>query len=62
MDEIRKSNLVSVETLAEVLPGVDAMPMPAISKPVQDRFAGEAQKTAEVRVPAQTINADSNSK
>lgn len=62
MDEIRKSNLVSVETLAEVLPGVDSIATPAIAKPVQERFAGEAQKTAEVRVPAQTVNADSKSR
>jgi hypothetical protein len=60
MDEIRQSNLTSVETLAEVLPGVGSLPMVSISKPVQERFAGEpSQKTAEVKAPAQTVNAES---
>ena len=52
MDEIRQSNLHSVETLADVLPGVDSTPMVSIGKPVQERFAGEPQKTAEVKAPA----------
>ena len=42
MDEIRKSNLISVETLAEVLPGVESMPMVSLGKPVQERFAARA--------------------
>src|ERR1700752_2906566 len=36
MDEVRKSNLLSVETLAEVLPGIDSVPMVSLGKPVQD--------------------------
>ena len=59
MDEVRKSNLMSVETLAEILPGVDSTPLLSIGKPVQERFAGEPKKTAEVKAPAQTVNTDS---
>lgn len=59
MDEIRTSNLTSVETLAEVLPGIGSMPMVSIGKPVQERLAAEPQKTAGVKVPAQTVNAES---
>jgi hypothetical protein len=61
MDEIRRSNLISVETLAEVLPGVQSAPALSLGKPVQDRFAGETQKTAEVKPPPgqATVNADS---
>jgi hypothetical protein len=59
MDEIRKSNLISVETLADVLPGVGSTPMVSIGKPVQERFAGEQQKTAEIKAPSQTVNAES---
>ncbi len=58
MDEIRISNLHSVETLADLLPGVEATPMVSLGKPVQDRFAGEPQKTAEVKAPALTVNAE----
>ena len=59
MDEIRKSNLISVETLAEVLPGVASAPMVSIGKPVQERFAAEPKKTAEIKPPAQTVNTES---
>ncbi len=59
MDEIRRSNLISVETLAEVLPGVGSTPMVSIGKPVQERFAGDQQKTAEIKAPSQTVNAES---
>jgi hypothetical protein len=60
MDEIRQSNLTSVATLADVLPGVGSIPMASIGKPVQERFAGEPpQKTAEVTGPAQTVSAES---
>jgi hypothetical protein len=67
MDEIRRSNLTSAETLAEVLPGVGSMPMVSIGKPVQERFAPDSQKTAEVKPQADaksqaasgTITADS---
>jgi hypothetical protein len=59
MDEIRKSNLISVETLADVLPGVGSTPMVSIGKPVQERFAGEQKKTAEIKAPSQTVNAES---
>ena len=59
MDEIRKSNLVSVETLAEVLPGIESVPMVSLGKPVQERYAAESQKTAEVKATAQTVNTDS---
>jgi hypothetical protein len=59
MDEIRASNLTSVETLAQVLPGVRSMPMASVGKPLQERLAGEIQKTAEVKASAQTVNADS---
>jgi hypothetical protein len=61
MDEIRSSNLISVETLADVLPGAGGVPMVSIGKPVQERFASEAQKTAgmEVKSSAQTVNSES---
>jgi hypothetical protein len=61
MEEIRKSNLISVETLAEVLPGVQTTPMLPIAKPVTERFAGEPQKTAEVKAQTgqATVSADS---
>ena len=61
MDELRRSNLISAETLAEVLPGVESMPVLSIGKPVTERFAGEPQKTAEVKASASpaTVNADS---
>jgi hypothetical protein len=59
MDEIRKSNLVSAETMAQVLPGVDSVPMVSLGKPVQERHAGDTQKTAEVKATAQTVNSDS---
>lgn len=59
MDEIRRSNLVSVETLAEILPGIQSVPMVSLNKPVQERFAGEQQKTAEIKSTAQTVNAES---
>jgi hypothetical protein len=59
MDEIRKSNLVSVETLAQVLPGIESAPMVSLGKPVQERYAGEQQKTAEVKSTAQTVNSES---
>jgi hypothetical protein len=59
MDEIRRNNLISVETLAELLPGVGSLPMVSIGKPTQERFTSETQKTAEVKAPAQTVNADS---
>jgi hypothetical protein len=58
MDEIRKSNLVSVETLAEVLPGIESVPMVSLGKPVQERYASESQKTAEIKATAQTVNTD----
>jgi hypothetical protein len=58
MDEIRLSNLHSVEALADLLPGIDSAPMVSLGKPVQDRFAGEPQKTAEVKAPAVTVNAE----
>jgi len=58
MDEVRKSNLLSVETLAEVLPGIESVPMVSLGKPVQDRYAGESQKTAEVKASTQTVNTD----
>jgi hypothetical protein len=58
VDELRRSNLVSTEVLADVLPGVDSAPVLAIGKPVMERFAGEPQKTAEVKAPA-TVNTDS---
>lgn len=58
MDEIRRSNLLSVETLAEVLPGTETIPMVSLGKPVQDRFASEQQKTAEVKAPVLTVNAE----
>jgi hypothetical protein len=57
LEEIRNSNLTSVETMAEILPGVDSAPM--ISKPVQERFAAEPQKTAEIKARVQTVNAKS---
>jgi hypothetical protein len=59
MDEIRKTNLISVETLAEILPGVDSTPMVSLAKAEQRRFAAEPQKTAESTAQAQTINAES---
>jgi hypothetical protein len=60
MDEIRQGNLTSGATLADVLPGVGSLPMVSVGKPVQDRFAGEqAQKTAEVKAPSQTVNTES---
>lgn len=59
MDELRLSNLVSVPALADILPGVDivpfealpseATPVASVDKPVQDRFVGAEQKTAEAR-------------
>jgi hypothetical protein len=58
MDEIRRSNLVSVETLAEVLPGIDSVPMVSLGKPVQERFASEPQKTAQIKGPATTVNSE----
>jgi hypothetical protein len=58
MDEIRQSNLHSVEALAELLPGIEITPMVSLGKPVQERFAGEPQKTAEVKAPAVTVNAE----
>jgi hypothetical protein len=58
MDELRRSNLISTELLADVLPGVDSTPALAIGKPVLDRFAGDPQKTAEVKAPATTVNTD----
>jgi hypothetical protein len=57
-DEIRLSNLTSVETLAEILPGVGTVPMVSITKPTQDRYAGEQQKTAEAKAPTQSANTD----
>jgi hypothetical protein len=62
MDEIRKSNLVSVETLAEVLPGVGNIPVLTLGKPVQERFAGDAQKTAEVKPAATPTTANAESR
>jgi hypothetical protein len=59
MDEVRNNNLMSVETLAEVLPGVGSVPMVSVRKPVQERFASEAQKTAEIKSQAQTVNSES---
>lgn len=59
MDEIRRSNLISVETMAEVLPGVGSVPMVSVGKPVQDRFKAEPHKTAEIKASAPTINAES---
>jgi hypothetical protein len=56
MDEIHRSNLISVETLAEILPGVESTPMASLAKPVQGSFA-EPQKTAEIN--AQTVNVES---
>ena len=58
MDEIRSGNLHSVDTLAALLPGIETMPMVSLTKPVQERFAGEPQKTAEVKAPAVTVNAE----
>lgn len=58
MDEIRQSNLQSVEALADLLPGVDSTPMVSLVKPTPDRFVGETQKTAEVKAPALTVNAE----
>ena len=58
MDEIRSSNLHSVDALAELLPGIETMPMVSLTKPVQERFSGEPQKTAEVKAPALTVNAE----
>jgi hypothetical protein len=64
--ELRLTNLVTTDALADVLPqmGVSAVPMAALpAKPVQDRFAGNAAdsetnpqpakstKTAEASVP-----------
>jgi hypothetical protein len=57
LDEIRNSNLSSVETLAEILPGVDSAPM--ISTPVQEHPAAGPQKTAEIKARVQTVNAKS---
>jgi hypothetical protein len=62
--EIRTSNLTSVETLADLLPGVASVPMVSVPKPVQDRYAGEqpktaeVQKTAEAKAPALTVNTE----
>ena len=60
MDEIRQSNLTSVETLADVLPGVeqhaDGLDRQAGAGALRRRAA---QKTAEVKAPAQTVNAES---
>jgi hypothetical protein len=60
MDELRRSNLISTETLAEVLPGVESISALSIGKPVTERFAAEPQKTAEVKAQAgpATVNAD----
>jgi hypothetical protein len=58
MDEIRQSNLQSVEALADLLPGIDSTPMVSLVKPTQDRFVGETQKTAEVKASALTVNAE----
>jgi hypothetical protein len=58
MDEVRLSNLHSVEALADLLPGIETTPMVSLGKPVQERFAGEQQKTAEVKAPAVTVNAE----
>jgi hypothetical protein len=58
MDEVRQSNLQSVEALADLLPGVETTPMVSLGKPVQERFAGEPQKTAEVKAPALTVNTE----
>lgn len=57
-DELRRSNLISTEVLADVLPGVGTAPVLTIAKPVVERFAGEPQKTAEMKAQA-TVNADS---
>jgi hypothetical protein len=60
MDEIRQSNLMSVETLADLLPGVGSAPMVSTGKPVQERFVGEPQKkAAEINAPSQTVSAES---
>ena len=60
MEELRRSNLISTEVLAEVLPGVESASILSIGKPVTERFGGE-QKTAEVKAPAApaTVSADS---
>jgi hypothetical protein len=57
-DEIRAGNLSSVETLADVLPGIGTVPMVSLTKPTQDRFAGERQKTAEIKTPTVTVNTE----
>lgn len=55
MDELRLNNLISVQALADILPGVEmlpldqSLPMASVDKPVQDRFVGAEQKTAEAR-------------
>lgn len=59
MEELRLSNLVSVQALADILPGVEmlpfealpseALPVASVDKPVQERFVGAQQKTAEAR-------------
>lgn len=70
MDELRLSNLVSVQALADVLPGVEMLPlgtlppkalppMASVDKPVQERFVGAQQKTAEMR-PVATAPATAN--
>lgn len=58
-DELRLSNLVSVPALADILPGVEivpfealpseATPVASVDKPVQERFVGAEQRTAEAR-------------
>lgn len=80
MDELRSSNLVSVQALADILPDVETLPSPmpppetlpvqaspprtlapmASAKPVQDRFTGTQQKTAEAR-PVASAPATGNS-
>ena len=57
-EEIRTGNLSSVETLADVLPGIGTVPMVSVTKPTQDRFAGEQQKTAEIKAPTVTVNTE----
>ncbi|MDQ8726553.1 hypothetical protein RCO31_02420 [Bradyrhizobium sp. LHD-71] len=58
MDEIRKSNLISVETLADILPSVGSTPMVSVGKAIQERFENEQQKTAEIKSKAQTVNTE----
>ena len=51
-DELRRTNLVTTDLLADVLPGMQSeLPAVALAKPIQDRVGAENTRTAEVKIP-----------